>query len=99
MATKTEHPYIVRVQDICGGKPSIRGTRIAVWLITGWFKQGYTPEAIQKMYPHLTLAQIYDALSYYHDHQEEIEQQIRDNNPSAEELAKLQAEWQRLSPI
>lgn len=97
MKTKTEHPYVVCVRGVCGGKPVIKETRIAVWLIAGWFKQGHTPEEIQKMYPHLTLAQIHDALSYYYDHQTEVDKDIRANNPSEEELEKLRAEWRRLS--
>jgi len=27
----------------------------------------------------LTLAQVYDALSYYHDHQDEVEQEVIEN--------------------
>ena len=99
MATKikTEHPHIVCVPGVCGGRPVIHGTRIAVWLVAGWFRQGYTPEEIQKMYPQLTLAQIHDALSYYYDHQAEIEEDIRENNPSEEELENLRTAWRRLS--
>jgi hypothetical protein len=29
--------------------------------------------------PHLTPAQVYEALSYYYDHVDEIEQEIREN--------------------
>lgn len=94
---KTGHRYIVRVPGVCGGKPIIEGTRIAVWLIVGWFRQGYTPEEIHEMYPHLTLAQIHDALSYYYDHQGEIEKEIRENNPSEQELEELRAAWHRQS--
>lgn len=94
---KTGHPYIVRVPGVCGGKPVIEGTRIAVWLIAGWFRQGYTPEKIHKMYPQLTLAQIHDALSYYYDHQAEIEKEIRENNPSEQELEDLRAAWHHQS--
>jgi hypothetical protein len=30
--------------------------------------------------PHLTLAQVYDALSYYHGHAEEIERELEQNS-------------------
>ena len=31
-------------------------------------------------WPHVNQAQLHDALSYYHDHREEIEKQIYDNS-------------------
>lgn len=37
---------------------------------------GSTPEEIQIKLPHLNLAQIYDALSYYYDHKDEIDRDI-----------------------
>jgi len=91
---KTEHPYVVRVQGVCGGQPVLKGTRIPVWLIAGWAKDGYPPEQIQQeIYPHLSLAQIYDALSYYHDHQTEMDREIAANTPSEKELEKRRARW------
>ena len=35
-----------------------------------------TPEEMQKEYPHLSLAQIYAALAYYHDHKKLFDPQI-----------------------
>jgi len=35
------------------------------------------------MYPHLTKAGVYDAISYYFDHQDEIERIIADSEPEA----------------
>jgi hypothetical protein len=34
-------------------------------------------------YPHLQAAAVYDAISYYLDHQQEIEQEIAENRPEA----------------
>lgn len=76
---KTEHPYIVRKSGLCGGSPVIDGSRITVKLIAQLVKTGTTAEEILASYPHLSLAQIYDAISYYFDHREEIEQDIEDN--------------------
>lgn len=93
--TQTEHPYIVRISDVCGGRSVIKGTRIPVWLIVGWFKDGYSPAQIQQeIYPQLSLAQIYDALSYYHDHAVEIDAQIALQTPTEEELARRRTKWQ-----
>jgi hypothetical protein len=37
------------------------------------------PEELVRSFSHLTLAQVYDALSYYCDHQAEIDAQIEKN--------------------
>src|SRR3712207_2477226 len=37
---------------------------------------GLTPEALQEELPHLTLAQIYAALAYYHQHKQELDGDI-----------------------
>ena len=43
------------------------------------WKFGVTPEEIVMRLPHVTLGQVFDALSYYQDHCEEIEQDILRN--------------------
>jgi uncharacterized protein (DUF433 family) len=79
MTTATEHPYIVRTEEILGGEPVIKGTRTPVRAIVEWWKFGTSPEEILENLPHLTLSQIFDALSYYADHRGEIEQYITEN--------------------
>jgi len=75
----TEYRYITRVPGVCGGQPLIKGTRIAVKAIVGYYKLGLTVEEILEGLPHLTPAQVYEALSYYHDHQPEVEQDIEES--------------------
>jgi uncharacterized protein (DUF433 family) len=48
-----------------------------------------TPQQIQENYPRLTLDQIQAALAYYHDHRNDIEAQISQEN---EEYERLRAE-------
>ena len=81
MATeiKTEHPHVVRVEGISGGSPVIKGTRITVRLIASYYKRGVDPDEILRLYPHLSPAAVYDALSYYHDHQAEIEKDLAES--------------------
>ena len=80
-AEKVEHTYIVRKEGVCGGSAIIEGTRISINCIIGyWQKVGYTPEEIVRQFPHLTLAQVYDAISYYYDHKEEIDEGVRLNS-------------------
>ncbi|HIC94314.1 MAG TPA: DUF433 domain-containing protein [Anaerolineae bacterium] len=74
----TEYRYITRVPGVCGGRPIIKGTRTPVKAIIGYYKLGFSVEEILEGLPHLTPAQVYEALSYYHDHQAEIEQDIEE---------------------
>lgn len=74
--TVTEYRYITRVPEIYGGRPIIKGTRTPIKSIVGYYKMGLSVEEILEGLPHLTPAQVYEALSYYHDHQAEIERDI-----------------------
>ena len=76
---QTEHPHIVCVAGVCGGRAIINGTRISVRHIAQLYKAGDTVEEILQAHPHLSAAAVYDAISYYLDHQQEIEQEIADN--------------------
>lgn len=75
----TEYRYIIRVPEICGGQPIIKGTRTPVKTIIGYYKMGLSVEEILEGLPHLTPAQVFEALSYYHDHLAEIEQSIEES--------------------
>jgi uncharacterized protein (DUF433 family) len=41
-----------------------------------------TPEELVKEFTQLSLPKVYDALSYYYDHQEEIDREIAENTES-----------------
>jgi uncharacterized protein (DUF433 family) len=79
MQTATEHPYIVREPQILSGEPIIKGTRTPVRAIVESWRMGIAPEEIPTHLPHLTLAQVFDALSYFSDHQQEILEYIERN--------------------
>ena len=79
MTIATEHHYIVRDDNILHGEPIIRGTRTPVRAIVELWRLGVIPEEIPAHLPHLTLAQVFDALSYYADHQAEIQAYINRN--------------------
>ena len=72
----TEHHYITADEKILGGEPIIKGTRTPVRAIVEIWRLGIPAEEIAKRLPHLTLAQVFAALSYYSDHQEEINDHI-----------------------
>ena len=76
MATQTEHCYIVKDDRILSGEPIIKETRTPVRAVVEMWRMGVAPEEIPISLPHLTLAAVFDALSYYSDHQEEINEYI-----------------------
>lgn len=77
--TATEHLYIVRNPNILSGEPIIKGTRTPVRAIVENWRMGIAPEEIPTHLPHLNLAQVFDALSYFSDHQQEILHHIERN--------------------
>ena len=72
MTTSTEHPYVARDDSVLSGEPIIKGTRTPVRAIVETWRMGVAPEDITTHLPHLTLAQVLDALSYFADHQDKI---------------------------
>ena len=79
MATQTEHVYVERDEAILGGEPVIKGTRTPVRAVVELWRLGCAPEETVNELPHLSLAAVFDALSYYSDHQEEINDYIERN--------------------
>jgi uncharacterized protein (DUF433 family) len=85
----TGHRYIVTDERILSGKPIILDTRTPVRAIVELWRQGIAPEAIPTHLPHLTLAQVFDALSYFSDHQDEIQRHIERNRVPEELIDPL----------
>ncbi len=78
--TTTINNHIEITQGVCGGKPRIAGHRIKVQNVVVWHERmGMSPDEIVYHYPSITLADVYAALSYYHDHLEEIRKDIEDD--------------------
>jgi len=72
------HEHIVVRPGYCGGKPHIAGHRIKVQHVALWHeRQGKSPDEIAAEHPGLTLADVHAALTYYYDHREEIDADIR----------------------
>lgn len=66
---------IVENPKLHSGRPVIAGTGTTVRAIAIMYKQGLTPEEITSELP-LTLAQVYAAITYYHLHTDEVEEDI-----------------------
>jgi uncharacterized protein (DUF433 family) len=71
-----------------GGRPRIAGTGVTVRRIVGWYKLGWSPEEIADRTGHLSLAQVYAALAYYHANREEIEADMAAEEAEAERLER-----------
>jgi len=76
----TDHPSIVRNPHILGEEPIIAGTRTPVRAIVELWREGLPPEAIPNRLPHLKLSQVFAALGFYSDHQQEINRYIEENS-------------------
>ena len=72
--------HVVATPGTCGGAPRIEGTRIRVSQIVLMTEQGMSADELIRSLPHLTLGQVYGALSYYHDHRAAIDQEIRESD-------------------
>lgn len=71
------------------GVPLIAGTRIkVVEVVLDRLAHNWDADEIQRQHPHLTLAQIYSALAYYYDHQDEVDRDIERRLRQVEETKK-----------
>ena len=82
------YPHIVTNPD---GVAIISGTTTKVIeIVQDHLAHHWDAEDICRQYPYLSLAQVHAALTYYYDHQQEIEQEIDRRRQLAAELkAKL----------
>jgi uncharacterized protein (DUF433 family) len=71
----TNHPFIIKNKDMCGGSPIIEGTRTRVIDIAIEYEMlGRSPDEIISSHPHLNLPQVHDALSFYYENRDELDQ-------------------------
>jgi len=71
---KTQYEHVILNGD---SVPVIAGTNMkVVELVLGRMAYGWSPEEVHFQHPYLTLGQIYSALAYYWDHQEELDRDI-----------------------
>ncbi|MBP8252647.1 MAG: DUF433 domain-containing protein [Herpetosiphon sp.] len=84
--TTTIDQHIALIPTVMGGKPHIAGHRISVQQIVVWHERlGLSADEIAATY-HLGLADVYAALAYYYDHQQEIDQHMRDDETFINQL-------------
>jgi uncharacterized protein (DUF433 family) len=85
MATTIEH-----VEEREGEYYASR-TRVPVGVIVAAWKRGDAPERIVEQFPSLSLADVYGVITYYLDHERELEAhfaQLRDEEERARQAAR-----------
>ena len=66
----------------------IAGTKVkVVEIVLDKIAYGSSPEEIHFQHPHLSLAQIHGALTYYYENQDKVDEQIRRGLDESDELA------------
>ena len=80
--------FITRSPGIKAGRPRLAGTGVTVRRIVVWSQLGLTQEDIADRIGHLTLAQVYAALTYYHANRAEIDADIAAEEAETERLER-----------
>jgi uncharacterized protein (DUF433 family) len=81
---ETRYEHIVLNDD---NIPLIAGTTMkVVELVLDRIAYGWSPEELHYQHPYLTMGQIYSALAYYADHQEELDDDIQKRLELADQL-------------
>jgi uncharacterized protein (DUF433 family) len=79
--------HIERTPEVLNGSPRIAGHRIRVLDIVIWHeKRGLSPDQIVDLFPGITLADVYAALTYYFDHSAEIDAEFERESKTIAEL-------------
>lgn len=95
MSTITDIGTLIsRQPDRHGGCPIIAGTGVTVRRIAIWYKQGLSAEEIADRIGHLTLTQVYAALTYYHANRDEIDADIAAEAAEADRIEALKCDRQ-----
>jgi uncharacterized protein (DUF433 family) len=75
--------------DDSGRRPVVTGTDIKVAQIASEHEHlGMTPDQIVEAHPHLTLADVHAALSYYYDHLEAVRADWRESERIVDDMKK-----------
>lgn len=83
--------HIVLTPGTCGGKPRIDGTRVRVQDVVLWhLARQQSVAEILCHFPRLTPADVHAALTYYYDHQTQIDSDMASDRKFDEELRSLQ---------
>lgn len=78
---------IVRTPGVCGGSACVRTTRLPVWSLVLWRRQGVSDVRRLEMFPALSQAELDAAWTYDASHRDEIDRDIQENEDAAAVMA------------
>jgi uncharacterized protein (DUF433 family) len=80
--------FVTRIELDERGIAWIAGTKVKVnEVVLDKIAYGSSPEEIHFQHPHLSLAQVYGALTYYYENQDQVDEQIRRGLEESDKLA------------
>jgi predicted nucleotidyltransferase len=98
MSTISIYPHVVKEPGSPARLESHPRTRVAM-IVMDYLGRGLGPEDIVRHYPYLKLAEVHAAMTYYHDHQDEIDAEIQaelDQLNGTADANASSAIWQKL---
>jgi len=89
LVVETRYEHVVLNEE---NTPIITGTDMkVVELALERMAYGWSPEELHFQHPYLSLGQIYSALAYYWDHQEELDRDIEQRLEFVEQMRQASA--------
>lgn len=70
---RVHHPHVEAREDLLGGSPVIRGTKVPVRRLWAWHRKGVSVETLVKRYPALGWAKVLGGLAFAYDNEDLVE--------------------------
>lgn len=77
-----ENPYI----EFRDGGYWVRGMRVSLDSLIYQWREGLSPETIRECFPVLNLKQVYGAITYYLEHQDEMDEYLKQAEAEEERI-------------
>ncbi len=83
---ETTQPLPLRLTE--DGTIRITGSRVSLDSVVHYYKLGASAEQIAQKFPGLDLADVYAAIAYYLNHEESVEEYLREQEAKGDEIQK-----------
>lgn len=70
---RVAHPHVEVRDDVLGGSPTVRGSKVPVRRLWAWHRRGVSVETLLKRYPALGPGRVLDALAFAYDNSDLVE--------------------------